>query len=206
MDEREILAKNISELRIKAGLTQISFAEKLNYSDKAVSKWERGESIPDVFILKRIAELFGVSVDYLLEENHTSLTASIPEIERKKRTRRMISLIAIFGVMILSVIYFAVHSAFLESAPIKAWMSFIYAIPLCLIVALVFNSIWGEKRLSFVIIALLIYGIIISLHLTILLVAGYNMWYLYLIGAPSVVVVFLAARLTRLIRGGRGND
>ena len=57
---REIIAKNISDLRKKSGLTQIELAEKLNYSDKAVSKWERGDSVPDVGVLKQIADLFGV--------------------------------------------------------------------------------------------------------------------------------------------------
>lgn len=206
MDEREILAKNIADLRIKAGLTQLAFAEKLNYSDKAVSKWERGESIPDIFILKRIATLFGVSVDYLLEEKHNASSPSLPDIERKRRTRRIITLIATVGVWILSVIYFAIHSAILDDVAIKPWMSFIYAIPLSLIVALVFNSIWGARGFNYLIITLLIYGVILSLHLTILLTLGYNMWYLYLIGIPSVIVVVLTSRLNRLNRGGKANE
>lgn len=201
MDEREILAKNIAELRIKAGLTQLAFAEKINYSDKAVSKWERGESAPDIFILKRIADLFGVSVDYLLTEEHTGIV-TLPELERKKRTRRIISLIAIVGVFILATIYFAIHSAVFPLSAIKPWMAFIYAIPLSLIVALVFNSIWGVGRLNYIIISLLIYGVILSLHLTILLTIGKEMWYLYIIGAPAILVVVLVSRLTRLTRGG----
>ena len=69
-DLREIVAKNICELRREANMTQLMLAEKLNYSDKAVSKWERGESVPDVFMLKTIADLFGVTVDYLLTDDH----------------------------------------------------------------------------------------------------------------------------------------
>jgi transcriptional regulator with XRE-family HTH domain len=69
-DYKRIIANNITELRKAVPLTQAELAEKLNYSDKAVSKWERGESIPDVIVLKQIAELFGVTVDYLLEDVH----------------------------------------------------------------------------------------------------------------------------------------
>ena len=65
-DLRSVIAKNICELRIASGMTQLALAEMLNYSDKAISKWERGESVPDVFMLKRIADIFEVSVDYLL--------------------------------------------------------------------------------------------------------------------------------------------
>ena len=67
VDLKPIIAKNITALRQSHKMTQIELAEKLNYSDKAVSKWERGESIPDVTVLKTIADLFGVSLDYLLE-------------------------------------------------------------------------------------------------------------------------------------------
>ena len=63
---KQIVAKNIADLRRASGLTQMEFAEKLNYSDKAVSKWERGDSLPDVAVLKQIADLFQVTLDYLV--------------------------------------------------------------------------------------------------------------------------------------------
>ena len=65
---KTVIAKNISELRRSAMMTQLDLAERLNYSDKAVSKWERAESVPDISVLKAIADIFGVSVDYLLRE------------------------------------------------------------------------------------------------------------------------------------------
>ena len=69
-DLKQILAKNITALRQASRMTQLELAEKLNYSDKAISKWERGESIPDVTVLKAIADLVGVTLDYLLEDDH----------------------------------------------------------------------------------------------------------------------------------------
>ena len=65
MDTKSIIANNIIELRKSKKWTQIELAEKLNYSDKAISKWERAESLPDVTVLQQIAALFSVSVDYL---------------------------------------------------------------------------------------------------------------------------------------------
>ena len=59
-DLREIIAKNIADLRREQNLTQAELAARLNYSDKAVSKWERGESMPDITVLKEIADLFSV--------------------------------------------------------------------------------------------------------------------------------------------------
>ena len=69
-DKRFIIGKNIAELRKSSGLTQLELAEKLNYSDKSVSKWERGESLPDIVVLKSVADLFEVTLDYLVEEEH----------------------------------------------------------------------------------------------------------------------------------------
>ena len=76
---KPIIAKNIASLRTSAGLTQLELAEKLNYSDKAVSKWERGESTPDVAVLTHIADLFGVPLDYLVREDHSGMPT--PEFE-----------------------------------------------------------------------------------------------------------------------------
>ena len=70
-DLKSAFAKNVSDLRNINGMTQLELAEKLNYSDKAVSKWERGESIPDISVVMQIADIFGVSVDYLLSTEHT---------------------------------------------------------------------------------------------------------------------------------------
>ena len=71
MELKDIIAQNIIELRKQNKLTQAELAEKLNYTDKAISKWERGESIPEISTLKRIAEIFNCTVDVLLTENAT---------------------------------------------------------------------------------------------------------------------------------------
>ena len=63
---KNTVAKNIVRLRQASGMTQAELAAKLNYSDKAVSKWERGESLPDVAVLSKIADLFQVSLDWLV--------------------------------------------------------------------------------------------------------------------------------------------
>jgi transcriptional regulator with XRE-family HTH domain len=65
---KSAVAANISKLRVDKGLTQLQLAEMLSYSDKAVSKWERAESVPDIYVLKQIADMFGVTVDYLLHD------------------------------------------------------------------------------------------------------------------------------------------
>ena len=86
-----IIAGNIGQLRRDAGITQLDLAEHLNYSDKAVSKWERGESIPDIVTLKAIADRFSVSVDYLLRADHpleTEVKCEYTKRQRRNHRRR----------------------------------------------------------------------------------------------------------------------
>ena len=69
MDElKEIIAKNLTELRTCAHLTQLQLAEMLNYSDKAVSKWERGEAVPDIRVLKKLADIYNITVDDIITD------------------------------------------------------------------------------------------------------------------------------------------
>lgn len=65
----KIFSTNIKTLRKAKGLSQSELAEKLNFTEKAVSKWECGEYVPSIHVLFRIAEEFGVSVENLFEEN-----------------------------------------------------------------------------------------------------------------------------------------
>ena len=62
----QIVAQNLIELRKAKGWTQAELAEKINYSDKSVSKWERGETLPDTAILPDLAEVLETTVDNLL--------------------------------------------------------------------------------------------------------------------------------------------
>ena len=60
----------VAELRREKGMTQKELAERLFVSDKAVSKWERGLSLPDISLLQPMADIFGVSVTELLGGEH----------------------------------------------------------------------------------------------------------------------------------------
>ena len=190
-DLREVIAKNICELRCEMNMTQLQLAEVLNYSDKAVSKWERGEALPDVTVLKRIADYFGVTVDYLLESDHAGDAHPTRElVKQRKRNRAVITLMSVACVWLVATIVFAVllsvKSAF---AP---WLVFLYSIPASAIVAVVFNSIWGVRRLNFFIVSVMIWGLLLSVYLTVRLMALANLWVLFIVGIPiQFIVIFL---------------
>lgn len=195
-DIKATVAKNISELRQKNGMTQLELAEKLNYSDKAVSKWERGESIPDVSVLLCIAGLFGVSIDYLVREDHgASLPPELLPPQKQEYRRGVITAVSVLLVWLIAVAVFVMASIFLDGAH-GLWLSFIYAVPVSAIVWLILNSVWFNKRLNYPIISVLMWSVILALHLT-LLVCGENVWMLYLLGIPGQIIILFWSVIRR---------
>ena len=148
-DLKPIIAKNIIELRTAAGMTQIELAEKLNYTDKAVSKWERGESVPDVSVLLRIAELFGVTLDYLVHPHERKRTISELATE-KVRNRGLITGIGIVLVWLVATALYV--STDIASVPyIYRWLVFVWAVPVSAVVWLmVARSDFSARAGSFI--------------------------------------------------------
>lgn len=191
VDLRPVLARNIIILRKSFNWTQTELAEKLNYSDKAVSKWERAESIPDITILKMIADLFSVTVDYLLEEEHSNKESLPPALSRqKKRNHMIIALLSAMLVFLIATIVFVVLGLF--SVPFPIWMAYIYALPVASIVLIVFNSIWGRRILNYVFVTLLVWSILMAVYLSF---PAQNIWLIFIIGIPAQIIILLWTRL-----------
>ena len=111
---KAVIAKNIAELRKEHGMTQQDLANELNYTDKAISKWERGESVPDILILKQISDMFGVQVDYLLKADHVAPPPVCEEIipdpktQQSIRTRGFVTGMSVLLVWIAALVLFIV--------------------------------------------------------------------------------------------------
>lgn len=185
-DYKRIIANNITELRKAVPYTQAELAEKLNYSDKAVSKWERGESIPDVIVLKQIADLFGVTVDYLLEEIHP-LSATMQSVPRQLKTNRLL-VVGLSCMLTFLIATLAFVTLSLATDIGRLWLGFVYCVPVCAIILIVFNSIWGIKKLNYLFITLLMWGVLASIYLT---VGDYSNWLIFVIGIPGQVIILL---------------
>ena len=181
---REIIAENIAVLRKNSGLTQAELAEKINYSDKAVSKWERGDSIPDVLVLKELADLFSVTVDYFLSEHSEDETT--PSLEcHKRRTRLAIWLTACiapyFAALILWLVFYYAYKR-----PDWLWKLFIAPLPAIMIISLVFALLWNKGKREILISS--------SGVLWTALLVAFTMsdaWFLFIIGVPlQLVIIF----------------
>lgn len=189
-DLKQLIGKNITKLRTSSKLTQAEFAEQLNYTDKAVSKWERGESLPDIVILKQIADMFGVNVDYLLSEHRDDeKPAAMAERKIRDRNHFIIALMAIVIVWFLAVfVYFLADSV----SGIHLWQAYLVAVPVSAIVALVFNSMWGKARANYIIISVLMWSALTTFYVLLL---KYNIWTIFLLGIPGQTSVVLWACL-----------
>lgn len=185
MDEsKKIVAENITRLRTNLGMTQAQLGEALNYSDKSVSKWERGESVPDVFVLRQIADMAGVTVDYLLDRHDPDEVVE-PEVKERRYSRRFISLTVLAGIWAVAVLVFVI----LWLVGFISWIVFVCAIPVSLITMLVLNSIWGNRWNNLYIISVLVWSIISLIYLSNL---EQNWWQLFLLGVPAQIIIIFA--------------
>lgn len=186
-DLKNVIAKNIAELRTGRDMTQAELAEKLNYSDKAVSKWERAESLPDITVIKAIADLFEVTVDYLLTLDHTLEKKEIVKVSRRRKNNRgIITGISVVLVWLLATLVFFILVTATNSP--KSWLCFVYAVPSTMIVWLVFNSIWFNRRRNFFIISLLMWSVLAALFITLL---KFKVWLLFVVGVPGQIIILL---------------
>lgn len=186
---KNIIAQNIAQLRRDNNMTQLELAEKLNYSDKAISKWERGESLPDVAVLKNIADIFLVSVDYLLEEVHKKPVPPAARTTTRKRRRGVITWLGVLLAWMVATIAF-VTLQLIFPAKMSAWLTFVWAIPVSAVVWLIMNSVWFNRRRNYLIVSVLMWTVLAAAHIT-LLVVGVNVWLIYLLGIPAQVIIFL---------------
>ena len=186
---KNIIAQNIAQLRRDNNMTQLELAEKLNYSDKAISKWERGESLPDVAVLKNIADIFLVSVDYLLEETHKKIAPPAARTTTRRRRRGVITWLGVLLVWMVATIAF-VTLQLIFPVEMNAWLTFVWAVPVSAVVWLIMNSVWFNRRRNYFIVSVLMWTLLAAAHIT-LLVVGVNVWLIYLLGIPAQIIIFL---------------
>ena len=178
---KKIVADNISYYRKKMGLTQLQLAEKINYSDKAISKWERAESLPEVFVLNQLATFFCVTLNDFL-------TVGLkPREPLAVKTRILISILSAGIVWLVATIIFVLINLISSNIGYDTWLLFIYAIPLSSIILLVFSLIWGNNRLSFAFVTSLSVGLTLSIYLSLFKIYP-HIWYLFISLVPIEIL------------------
>ncbi len=189
------IGNNIAAFRKQCAMTQAELAEKLNYSDKAVSKWERGESVPDVMTLAQIAELFGVGLDVLVGNTAADIVVKpVDTVPKRRVNKNVIQMLVSLLVWFVALFVYVVLSSM--DVP-RSWLGFVYAVPANAIVLLSLRSAWHKYSLNFALVSLIVWGSLVSFYLTMLVFAGFNIWKLFLLGVLGQATVWLWFRMFR---------
>lgn len=187
---KETIAKNLVELRKAHKYTQQELARKLNYSDKAISRWEHAETLPDIETLCKVCELYGVRFEYLLQKEQPGKRN--PYITHGDLANKiLIMCIAIAAVWVAIILSYSYINVILGQ---NRWSLFIWAIPASATVCLICNRfLFQNKLLKYFTISIISWTVILSLYIELLKV--YNMWLLFIIGIPIQILIILISIL-----------
>ena len=190
------IGSNIATYRKQAGLTQAELAERINFSDKAVSKWERGESIPDVITLIQLAEQFDITLDELVGDPGLLKKATAPLGDvvrniRKISVQKLSSILVWFMALLVYVVLSSVNVP-------KSWVAFVYAVPVNALVLLILRSAFREYKWNCMLISIMVWGILASIYVTLLVFANANVWKIILLGLLGQLAILLWFRMLRV--------
>ena len=199
MDEKEIIAKNLAFYRKKAGISQLALAKKLHYSNKNISKWENGETTPNIFILKDIANLYGVSVDDLIKDNKDE------QVFANNSTRKLSSFkktfFRLFWLLLANAIIFSVASvviyilSFCNLHGFNRWLLYLYFLPLNFLSITIYLRVL-YKFVDYITISLIGWILCLSIFLTFKNLT--NISYVFLLGGAYQLLVICIATLVNV--------
>lgn len=208
MDDEKVkkqIGANIVMHRKRLRMTQAHLAEKLNYSDKAVSKWERGESVPDVMTMIQIADIFEISMNDLVSDPNEipansggvverAMEKAVEKTLKRKADKKIILSLVSLLVWFVALLAFVVFSS-LEMP--RSWLAFFYAVPVDAIAMLSLCSAWKDFRWNQLLVSTIVWGSLMSIYVTLLVFFSINIWKIFLLGVPGQLAIFLWFRLYR---------
>ncbi len=190
-----VIAKNLITLRRKSNLTQLQLAEKLNYSDRAISKWERGDAVPSINVLMTIAEFYDVKIQDIVYENKV-----VEPRKSKMRLRTILTLMSSMLVWLIATIAFVVLT-YIQDVE-HAWYSFIIALPVFFAVVTIFAFVWRTNLFSSIFASCFVWSTILMVSL---LLNTYEIWIVYLIGLPMQIIIILASLFVHFKNKNKAN-
>ncbi len=194
-DIKTTVASNLIALRKSKGLTQADVANALNYSDKSVSKWEHADSLPDISILSALADMYGVTLDYLTHEDAEEQLAYVNGKHKPDRERQLtIEILAVTIILLCSTVAFVYGYCFREVQYIF-WQAYLWAIPASSILLLYFNRVWHKNILASIILkSILLWSLLLCIYLQFF---DYKLWMIFIIGVPIEAIFILSGNLTK---------
>ena len=189
MDEKDIIAKNITFYRKKMGLSQLELAEKLQYSNKNISKWEKGEATPSIFTLKRLAEVFGITVDQLITSQET-----VVKTDEKKTNRPMFGkllwLLLVNAILLACVCLTIYLFSVLQITGFNKWLLLLYTLPLSALSVFIFIAC-VKKRVDITSISISGWLTSVCIFLTFPNVKGIGYIFVLMIGLQVLIPIIM---------------
>lgn len=184
---KQLVAKNLTNYRKINNLTQLDLAEKLCYSDKAISKWERGESLPDLYTLQKIANLYNITINDLCLEKTKVVKPTI----NKKTNHLFITLLSTVLVWFIAALTFVILKLIPSTQSYDVWFCFIIAIPVTFIVLVVYAAMWYNNVFRCICVSGIVWGLVLTLQLIFYANSVNNTSLLYVVGGVFQVLVIL---------------
>ena len=192
-DVRPIISKNLAMLRKEKGLTQAELAEKLNYSDKAVSRWEHGDTLPDVNVLCELCDFYGITINDLIDEECKIQKETKKEYTKEMNTYKIWrSILSVSIVWLLVTLIFTYDLAISNSS--KLWILFVWAIPVSIVAFYVFGKGFLNSLARFILSSCIMWSVIASVFCSLL---PHVFWQLFLIGVPLELIIFLTYKMKK---------
>lgn len=192
MEEKYIVANNLVLYRKKAGMSQLELAEKLNYSNKNISKWEKGDTTPSVFVLNKIAKIYGVSVDAFLQEQTASLE-TVSDIQNREVLKKK-KIFRFTVLALINAILFAVASIFFyvlgltEVTAFNKWLAYVYICPLCVLSVIIFIRVI-YKYVTLIGLTLFNWLFWLSIYLSLISINNSTLLFVLALASELIVVV-----------------
>ena len=188
---KEIVRDNLIKLRKENKLTQLELAQKVGYSDKAISRWETGETTPDVETLNVLAGLYNVPISYFFNEVNEPVVVNKKVANKQRVNKVAISLLAIASIWFVAIILFDILN---KLVGVRAWLAFIWVIPVSFLLAMIFNSIWGYQIWTYIFASAFSWTFILAVHLQFI---HYSSFMIFIAGVPIQVIIILVYCLRR---------
>lgn len=189
-DVKQIITENLISLRKSGNKTQQDVANYLNYTDKAVSRWETGESLPDISVLQKLAEYYGVDFEYLIKRHDEPLKPKNASTNHIKVAIFLLFAVCCFTLATIAYVYSIVIG------DKYYWAAFIWALPASFLIGTVLSARWWNRILTASFLSATVWTLILSVFLQLIYRHVTDVWALFLLGVPVqlIIVLFLYIR------------
>ncbi len=189
---KQIFGENLAHLRKEQNITQQTLADYLNYSPKAISKWERGEAIPEAEVLLKIASYFNVTIDFLFHKD--SIANRQKYIPEKVKNKNLLCTTILMATVVWTIISVVFTYLILIKGDVHLEL-FLWGLPAT---ALVIEIAYRKKsrRFQAIILSILLWTFLTSLFVELL--TTYNMFLIFVVGIPAQIAIFVWSRIIKI--------